>query len=148
MAIITLKNITVSFGTDVVLDGAELVIEKGDRLCITGRNGTGKSTLLKLLAGELTPDDGQLWRQESLRFATLEQDLPASDDTMTVYQSVAEIYQGMGELLAEYHTLLENLVDDKAFDRLSYLQQEIEAKDGWTINHRIESILDLSLIHI
>ena len=142
MAIITLKNITVSFGTDVVLDGAELVIEKGDRLCITGRNGTGKSTLLKLLAGELTPDDGQLWRQESLRFATLEQDLPASDDTMTVYQSVAEIYQGMGELLAEYHTLLENLVDDKAFDRLSYLQQEIEAKDGWTINHRIESILD------
>ncbi|MBV1878078.1 MAG: ATP-binding cassette domain-containing protein [Pseudomonadales bacterium] len=141
MAIITLKNIILSFGNDVILNDIDLVIEKGDRLCLTGRNGSGKSSLMKLIGGELKADGGQLWRQESLRFSTLEQELSVAEG-LTIFQSVAGTYQALGKLLSDYHYLVENLSSDDDVDKLARLQTEIESKDGWSLSHRIDSILD------
>jgi len=141
VAIITLKDVVVSFGNDVVLNKAELVVEKGDRLCLTGRNGSGKSTLLKVINKELNVDDGQVWTQNNLVFSSLEQTLPKGDDT-SVFQSVASTFEGVGEILAKYHDLVLNLQTDKDIDQLAKLQQEIENVDAWAINHRIEAILD------
>ncbi|MFT7686390.1 MAG: ATP-binding cassette subfamily F protein uup [Candidatus Azotimanducaceae bacterium] len=141
MAIITLKNVTVSFGNDVVLDETELVIEKGERVCLTGRNGSGKSTLLKVIDGEMNVDGGQVWTQNSLVFSSLEQDLPEGDD-ISIFTSVASTYEGIGKVLSDYHDLVINLSTDEDVERLSRLQHQIEAADAWSINHHIESILD------
>jgi ATP-binding cassette subfamily F protein uup len=141
LAIITLKNVTVSFGNDVVLDETELVIEKGERVCLTGRNGSGKSTLLKVIDGEMNVDGGQVWTQKNLVFSSLEQELPEGND-ISIFKSVASTYEGIGNVLSSYHDLAVNLVTDEDVNRLSELQHEIEAADAWTINHHIESILD------
>ena len=140
MPIITLKNVSISFGNDHVLESADLTIEKGDRICLTGRNGAGKSTLMRLVSSELPPDEGDIWRQDNLVCATLEQELPRSND-LSVFQTVAESYADIGELLTEYHHLTNHLKDDGNVDRLSQLQEKIEAANGWSINHNIESVL-------
>lgn len=88
MALITLHDITVSFGGDPVLDHVSLALHPGDRACITGRNGEGKSTLLKIVAGTLEPDEGEIIREQGLRLATLEQDVPP-DTEGTVREIVA-----------------------------------------------------------
>ena len=89
MALISLRNIKLAFGGPPILDDISLQIEKGERICLLGRNGTGKSTLLKLIAGELPPDAGALDRQQGLRIARLSQDVP-QDLHGTIYETVAE----------------------------------------------------------
>jgi ATP-binding cassette subfamily F protein uup len=89
MALISLRNIKLAFGGPPILDDISLQIEKGERICLLGRNGTGKSTLLKLIAGELPPDAGALDRQQGLRIARLSQDVP-QDLQGTIYETVAE----------------------------------------------------------
>ncbi len=76
MALISFRNVSVSFGGPKLLDGVDLSIERGNRLCLLGRNGEGKSTLLKLIAGEIKVDEGEILRQQGLRIATLPQDVP------------------------------------------------------------------------
>ena len=76
MALITLHNVTLGFGNAPVLENISLSIEPGARACVTGRNGEGKSTLLKVLAGVLEPDSGEVLRQNGLRVAYLPQDVP------------------------------------------------------------------------
>ncbi len=141
MAIVSLRNVTVSFGDDVVLHNVDLQLHKGDRLCLTGRNGSGKSTLLRLIEGELNADEGQIWRAENLAFSSLEQELPTGDE-VSVFKAVASGYEALGELLVQYHNLATNLNDDGDVRLLSDLQERIEAGQGWSINHRIESVLD------
>ena len=75
MALVTLKEVTVRFGGPAVLDKATLSIEKGERACVTGRNGEGKSTLLKLLAGHLEPDEGEVVRSKGLTVAYVGQEV-------------------------------------------------------------------------
>ena len=79
MSLLVLKNVSVAFGGPPVLDGASLVVEAGERACVTGRNGEGKSTLLKVLSGELEPDSGEISRAPGLRTACLSQDVPADE---------------------------------------------------------------------
>ena len=76
MALLTLRDITLAFGGPPLFDGVTLQIEPGDRLCLLGRNGTGKSTLLKLIAGELPTEGGELIRSQGLRVALVSQDIP------------------------------------------------------------------------
>ena len=77
MALIDVKNVTLTLGGPSVLDGVSLRIEKGERICLLGRNGEGKSTLLRLLAGTIKPDSGEIIRQAGLRVGRLTQELPA-----------------------------------------------------------------------
>ncbi len=89
MALITLRDISLAFGGPPLFDGITLQIEPGDRLCLLGRNGTGKSTLLKLIAGELPPEGGELIRSQGLKVALVSQEIP-NGISGTVFEVVAQ----------------------------------------------------------
>jgi ABC transport system ATP-binding/permease protein len=93
MALLSLRNVSLAFGGPRLLDQVDLQIEPGERVCLFGRNGEGKSTVLRLIRGEIEPDDGQVIRQQGLRIARLPQDVPR-DQTGTVADQVAE---GLGD---------------------------------------------------
>ena len=76
MALLSLRNVCLAFGGPRLLDNVDLQIEQGERVCLLGRNGEGKSTLLRLLKGEIAPDDGEVIRQQGLRVARLTQEVP------------------------------------------------------------------------
>ncbi len=92
MALLSLKDVSLAFGGPKLLDGAALQIERGQRVCLLGRNGEGKSTLMRLIAGEIEPDEGEIVRAQGLRVGRLEQDVPQHEST-----SVArEVAEGLG----------------------------------------------------
>nr|WP_267957637.1 ATP-binding cassette domain-containing protein [Halomonas zhangzhouensis] len=133
-----LERLQLAYGTHVLLDGADLVLEKGERLALVGRNGTGKSTLLKLVAGDILPDDGSIWRAPGLKIGVLEQDLPAASG-QTIFDVVAQGLPQAGELLAEYHRLVQ--AADPDMKRMATLQSRLEAIDGWSFHQRIDVVL-------
>ena len=141
----TLKNVTVTFGTDRVLDSVNLILDQGERLCLTGRNGSGKSTLMRLLSGELQADEGTIWRSRDLSYSFLDQELPEVSSA-TIFDAVALAFENTGQLLSEYHALSLQLSDvkadhDKIVARMDTLQHKIEAADGWSVNHVIDATL-------
>ena len=138
MTLLRLERLQLAYGTHVLLDGAELVLEKGERLALVGRNGTGKSTLLKLVAGEIVPDDGTIWRAPGLKIGVLEQDLPSASGE-TIFDVVAQGLPQAGELLAEYHRLVQS--DNPDMQRMATLQSRLEAVDGWSFHQRIDVVL-------
>lgn len=141
MSLIKIEKAYLSYGLQILLDGVEISIEKGQRLCLIGRNGAGKSSLLKVMAGEVDLDKGSVVRQAGIRIARLEQDLPDADDRQ-VFDVVAGGFQGVGELLAEYRSLAEG--DDfgeQTNARMADLQHRIEAHDGWQLQQRVDEIL-------
>lgn len=140
MPLVRCDQLSLSYSEDRLLNQVSLQIEKGDRLCLVGRNGSGKSTFLKIIFGEVTADDGTLWREDGLRIAFLSQDLPGKDER-TVYQVIAAGLQAQGELLARYHHLAEHLEEKGNGKELARLQQQIESVDGWSLNRKIETIL-------
>jgi ABC transport system ATP-binding/permease protein len=140
MPLLELKNASLHYGTQILLDQVDLGIEKGQRLCLIGRNGAGKSSLMKVLQGEVALDDGSVWRQPQLKIARLEQDLPDADD-LTVYDAVALGLKDVGALLAEYHHVVMEEPTDAQLARLGRLQQSIDACDGWSVQQRIESVI-------
>ncbi len=95
MALLSLRNVSLAFGGPRLLDQVELQIEQGERVCLLGRNGEGKSTLLRLIQGEIEPDEGQVIRQQGLRIARLPQDVPR-DQTGTVADQVAHGLEDTG----------------------------------------------------
>jgi len=95
---------------------------------------------MRLLCGEVLADEGNIWREKALSFSTLEQDLPAGDDT-TIFAAVASAFSEAGELLAEYAQVSMGTFDDSTLDRMAQLQTQIEAIDGWVLHHRVESVL-------
>src|SRR4051812_41726025 len=90
MALLSLRDVSLSFGGPRLLDGVNLQIERGERLCLLGRNGEGKSSLLRLILGELTPDEGQVIRQQGLKISRLPQEVPTRGRAGTVADEVAE----------------------------------------------------------
>jgi len=105
MALISVNNLSMSFGGPKLLDGISFQIEPGQRVCLVGRNGEGKSTLLRLLSGDLTPDSGDIARSAGLKVARLSQKVP-EELFGTVYEVVT---QGLGELgghIARHHRAL------------------------------------------
>lgn len=141
MSLIKIEKAGLSYGLQVLLDGVDLTIERGQRLCLIGRNGTGKSSLLKVIAGEVDLDKGDVVHQTGIRVARLEQDLPEADDRL-VFDAVAAGAQGVGELLAEYR-LISHAADisDSQLERMAELQLKIEASDGWTLQQKVEEII-------
>jgi ATP-binding cassette subfamily F protein uup len=143
MPLLSLDRISVAFGHLPLLDDVLLQIEPGERVCVIGRNGTGKSTLLRILAGELVPDRGSIWLQPGLRRARLEQDVPLSSD-QSVFDAVAD---GLGEirtLVAAYHHAAVDVAampSPERLEALGRLQHELEERDGWRIEQRVELVL-------
>jgi ATP-binding cassette subfamily F protein uup len=142
MALLTLRNVTLSFGGPPLLDGVNLQIEPGERLCLVGRNGTGKSTLMKLLNDELHADSGEILRKQGLRVARLTQEVPR-ELSGEVFDVVAGGLGKQGALLAEYHHVSQQLAsgDEQLLARLEHIQHELEAVDGWQLNQRVEAVL-------
>lgn len=143
MALLTLRNITVSFGGPVLFDQINLAIESGDKICLVGRNGTGKSTLLKLLNGQIIADSGEINRSPDLNIAMLEQEIP-NDVHGSIYDVVADGLGNIGQLIAQYEHVVQQLGDDpdgKFLKQFERLHQELDASDGWQLQQRVSSIL-------
>ncbi|MGM3425892.1 ATP-binding cassette domain-containing protein [Pseudomonas benzopyrenica] len=140
MALLKFTNVSLAFGVTPLLDGVSWQIERGERVCIIGRNGTGKSSLLRIVKGEQQADDGEVWRAPALKIGELPQELPRADDR-SVFDVVAAGLAGVGELLAEYHHLTQDTSGELDMDRLMHVQQELEARDGWRLQQLVESTL-------
>ncbi|WP_341937031.1 ATP-binding cassette domain-containing protein [Marinimicrobium sp. C2-29] len=139
MSLIRLENAQLSYGLQVLLDGVDLNIEKGRRLCLIGRNGAGKSSLLKVLSGDVDLDGGTLSHAPELQIARLAQDLPEANGR-SVFDVVAAGLGEVGALLEEFHTLSHGGGADD-MERLSELQQRIEAVDGWQFQQKVDTTL-------
>lgn len=127
-----------------ILDDAATVIKSGERVCIVGRNGTGKSTLLRIMTGEIRLDDGTIQRKKDLRVARLEQDPPRGLDK-TVFDFVAEGVEHITELLTQYQHLTEKLTDqadDKILSEMTRLQHALDEQNGWHFHHKIVQVLE------
>ncbi|MGH1373750.1 MAG: ATP-binding cassette domain-containing protein [Cellvibrionaceae bacterium] len=140
MSLIELKKAGLHYGTQILLDGIDLTIDRGQRVCLIGRNGAGKSSLLKVLAGDVLLDDGVVWRQPTLKIARLEQDLPEAD-SLSVYDVVASGLKEAGALLAQYHHLLAHVDDEKSLEKLAQVQQSIDSVDGWSLQQRVDTVI-------
>lgn len=141
MPLIRLTNVSIAFGTHALLDNANFQLDAGERVGLLGRNGEGKSTLMKIIAGDIPPDHGEIWRQPELRLAWLEQ-TPNLDENHTIYEAVAGGLGELGQLIAHYHDLLTHMDgSEQALQDLGEAQHKLEAGNGWEFQTRVESVL-------
>jgi ATP-binding cassette subfamily F protein uup len=142
MALISLRDIHLAFGGPALLDGASFVLERGERVCLIGRNGEGKSTLLKLINGSLTADSGEVSIQNNLRLSMLEQDVPMSSG------AVADIVAGgageVAQVLIDYHHASNACVagDMDACVRMGDLQGKMDDMGGWALERQVDTIMN------
>lgn len=141
MPLLSLKNASLAFGHMPLLDKVGFQLNAGERVCLLGRNGEGKSTLLKVLAGLQNLDDGEFTLSRNMKIAYLTQEVPESslENSLTVLQVVLE---GLGEIglkIFEYEKLTKSVEVD--VDRLSALQASIDSEDGWLKKQCVEKVL-------
>jgi len=143
MPLLRLNKVSLAFGHRALLDAADLEVFRGERVCLVGRNGEGKSSLMRLLSGEVVPDDGECWIRPAMRVAYLAQEI-GMDSNDTVFDVVAAGLYGLGKLISDYHhtaSELEQSDNPAALQRLSGLQQALEAANGWQLEQRVETVL-------
>jgi ATP-binding cassette subfamily F protein uup len=144
MAVISLSDAQLAFGHVALLDHAEFSLETGERVGLIGRNGTGKSSLLKIIARTSKIDDGLLVQQQGLKIAYVEQE-PQFDQNISVFDAVAS---GLGELpalLQEYESLTGQFGgdnDDALMERMHDIQVKLDAADAWSLGNKVETTLD------
>ena len=139
MPLINLRAVTLAFGAAPVLDKVNLAIEPGERIALIGRNGAGKSSLMKLLNNDIKQDDGEF--DVNGHVALLDQEVP-SDLPGTVFDAVAAGLGDLGELLVRYEHLSHEVADDhNKMDELEELQHRLEANNGWDLQQRVETIM-------
>ncbi|MFV5403816.1 ATP-binding cassette domain-containing protein [Acinetobacter sp. 228] len=141
MAYITLRDVQLAFGGPALLNGANFNLERGERVCLIGRNGEGKSTLLKLIEGSLLPDSGEVSLQNGITISMLAQDVPM--DSGKVADIVADGAGEAAEVLRAYHEASEACVlgDMDACERMGNLQHKMDQLDGWALETKVNSIL-------
>ena len=137
MALLSLKEVHLAYGSAPLLDGIDLQIEPGERLALVGRNGSGKSSLMRIIAGQIAPDHGEIVRTTGLRVAHLAQEVPPDQDG-TVFDVVAAGLGAVSRWIAEYHELSQQLAEQPAtaasptvLATLATLQHDLEAVGGW-----------------
>jgi ABC transport system ATP-binding/permease protein len=154
--LLTLDAVALSYGHLPLFDAADLRIEPGERIALIGRNGSGKSSLLKIVSGEVAPDGGAVWRSPGLRVARLEQDVSAFDHrsskagsgesaaNRSVFDEVAAGLGALGEIVAAYHHAAVDVADRGDPDtllRLGKLQHQLEERDGWRLEQKVELVV-------
>ena len=141
MAYITLRDVQLAFGGPALLDGANFSLERGERVCLIGRNGEGKSTLLKLIEGSLLPDSGEVSLQNGITISMLAQDVPM--DSGKVADIVADGAGEAADVLRAYHEASDACVlgDMEACDHMGNLQHKLDQLDGWALETKVNSIL-------
>src|SRR5258705_846302 len=142
MPLLRLENLSLAYGHLPLLSRVDLQIDAGERVCLVGRNGTGKTTLFRVLTGMAIPDEGEVWRIDTLRVAHLEQEVPPDTD-QTIFEVVAGGIGELGALFTEYHNLTQHdgLAQRESLRKLAELQGRIETLDGWNINQKVETVL-------
>jgi len=142
MPLLRLDNVSLAYGHLPLLAHVDFQVEPGERVCLVGRNGTGKSTMFRAITGVALPDDGEIWRQDTLRVGHLEQEVPA-DTEQTVFEVVAAGLGELGALLTEYHyaTRQAGAGEPSSLERLAELHARIDALDGWDIGRKVETVL-------
>ena len=143
MPLLTLTDIGLAFGHVPLLSAASLRIDPGERIAVIGRNGAGKSSLLRVIAGEIPPDAGTIWREPALRVSRLAQDVPTAGDR-TVFDEIAAGLGELGALVSRYHDAAVRVASDARasdLDRLGALQHELEERGGWQLEEKVELIV-------
>ncbi len=145
MALLSYRNLAIAFSGPRLLDDAALTIEKRDRICLIGRNGEGKSTLLRILSGEQAPVKGQIEAIPDLRVAKLDQEVPDHLEG-TVFDIVAAGLGKSAAVVAEYHRIAHDYAekpeDTTLAAQLDELQAQIDREDSWALENRVETIID------
>jgi ATP-binding cassette subfamily F protein uup len=143
MPLLRLDNVSLAYGPRPLLEKVKLEVRRGERVCLVGRNGEGKSSLLRILGGEVVPDDGAVWIRPGTRIAHLAQDV-AHDSHETVFDVVAGGLAEVGRLLSDYHHVAAELAHthtEAGVQRLSDLQHQLESRNGWELAQRVQDVL-------
>ena len=143
MPLLSVENACLAFGHVDLLHKATFQLDAGERVALIGRNGSGKSSLLRAIAGQATLDDGLVWREVGLVTAYVPQE-PDFDLERDVFATVADGLGNAAQLLVDYHAAMLLVVEDAspaALARLDALQHELEAADGWRLSQRVEHML-------
>ncbi|MCF6249963.1 MAG: ATP-binding cassette domain-containing protein [Methylococcaceae bacterium] len=141
MPLIRLNNVSIAYGTHALLKNADFQLDPGERVGLLGRNGEGKSTLMKIIAGNVHADNGEVWREPELKLAWLEQ-MPDLDNEATIYDAVASGLGELGDWISQYHHLLETMDGgEESLKQLGVLQNRLETHNGWHFQQRVESTL-------
>ena len=141
MPLLTLTDASLAYGHHALLDKINFQIDAGERVCLVGRNGMGKSTLFRVISGQSQLDDGELWQQDTLKISYLEQEVPA-DLQDSIFDVVASGLGEVGQLLTDYHHALIEVSDDEAtLHRLSDLQHKVDVADGWNLSQKVDVVL-------
>jgi ABC transport system ATP-binding/permease protein len=142
MPLLRLDNVSLAYGHVPLLAHIDFQVEPGERVCLLGRNGAGKTTLLRVMTGVALPDEGNIWRQDTLRIAHLEQGMPP-DTEETIYEVVAAGLGELGALQTEYHQLTHDVGagERTSLQRMAKLQARIDALGGWNISQKVGTVL-------
>lgn len=143
MELIRITQAELAFGEGKILDKANLTVKSGERICLVGKNGAGKSSLMKVLMGKQGLDDGQLLIANTVKLAMLEQDPPESC-AMSVFDYVAQGVEENAELLKRYHHLIHLISEDPSesnLNKLANVQQQLDQANAWQDEQRIEKVL-------
>jgi ATP-binding cassette subfamily F protein uup len=144
MPLIQLSEVSLAYGHVPLLDHVDLVIEPGQRIGLIGRNGTGKSSLLRVIQGIAKADDGKVWLAPDLKLATVAQE-PVFESGLTVFEAVAEGLGKGNQLLVDYHAAAHAFAEDhenaELAERMHALQEQLDATNGWSLQHKVDSTL-------
>ncbi len=145
MPLISLDKVCLAFGHHVLLDQLDLQFDPDERIGLIGRNGGGKSSLLRVIADEIKPDDGKVWRAPALKLAYVSQE-PELDGACTIFQEVSNGLGTIRQVLLDYHEVSHSLSSGEGdmeghLARLQDLQSELDAQNGWRIQGRVETVL-------
>ena len=145
MPLISLDKVCLAFGHHQLLDRSDLQFDLGERIALIGRNGGGKSSLLRIIANEIKPDDGKVWRAPALKIAYVPQE-PDLDVTCTIFQEVSKGLGAVSQMLSDYDEVSNSLSNgegdmEKHLAQLQELQSALDDQDGWRMQARVEAIL-------
>ena len=137
MPLLQLSEVSLAYGHVPLLDHADLVVEPGEHIGLIGRNGTGKSSLLRIVAGSARPDDGKIWLAPEIKVAVVEQE-PSLEAGLTVFEAVALGVGGARQLLLDYHAA----ANAGELERMHELHEALDRANAWALEHRIEATIE------